>query len=200
MPAPASLSTLQSGLSSKTATFNNVYQYTSNPDLIADTKHQQEDLMPNTYSGTYMRSDDVFYPSSLWNQNELTLQSVTAGACFQQLDSNDRTPIIEKVPQSSPSSPSSSLSSSSSSLFFESNCVRPLSNREFPLTTSSVQQRDKMDGSLVGVSAYGTSTDAKTTRIWQKSMQIVPPVTALKWVLNRNSPDEGYQEGCGTDV
>ncbi|XP_050315703.1 leucine-rich repeat neuronal protein 2 [Anthonomus grandis grandis] len=39
-------------------------------------------------------------------------------------------------------------------------------------------------------------------RVWQKgAVPVLPPVTALKRVLNsRNSPDEGYQEGCGTDV
>ncbi|KAE8747225.1 hypothetical protein FOCC_FOCC006092 [Frankliniella occidentalis] len=44
--------------------------------------------------------------------------------------------------------------------------------------------------------------NAKTLRVWQRGVPVLPPVTALKRVLssNRNSPDEGYQEGCGTDV
>lgn len=41
---------------------------------------------------------------------------------------------------------------------------------------------------------------AKTLRVWQRGVPVLPPVNALKRVLNRNSPDEGYQEGCGTDV
>lgn len=46
-------------------------------------------------------------------------------------------------------------------------------------------------------------SNAKTLRVWQKGgVPVLPPVTALKRALtsSRNSPDEGYQEGCGTDV
>ncbi|XP_031843582.1 leucine-rich repeat, immunoglobulin-like domain and transmembrane domain-containing protein 2 [Nomia melanderi] len=43
---------------------------------------------------------------------------------------------------------------------------------------------------------------AKQIRVWQKGMPVLPPVSALKRVLGstRSSPDEGYQEGTGTDV
>ncbi|XP_055685569.1 leucine-rich repeat-containing protein 24 [Lutzomyia longipalpis] len=51
---------------------------------------------------------------------------------------------------------------------------------------------------------HGMPTNAKTIRVWQRGgVPVLPPVTAaLKRALtsNRNSPDEGYQEGCGTDV
>ena len=49
----------------------------------------------------------------------------------------------------------------------------------------------------------GMPTNAKTLRVWQRGgVPVLPPVTALKRALtsSRNSPDEGYQEGCGTDV
>ncbi|XP_062124822.1 uncharacterized protein LOC133837921 [Drosophila sulfurigaster albostrigata] len=50
----------------------------------------------------------------------------------------------------------------------------------------------------------GQPVNAKTIRVWQKGgVPVLPPVTALKRALissSRNSPDEGYQEGCGTDV
>jgi kekkon-1 len=49
----------------------------------------------------------------------------------------------------------------------------------------------------------GIPMNAKTLRVWQKGgVPVLPPVTALKRALtnSRNSPDEGYQEGCGTDV
>lgn len=49
----------------------------------------------------------------------------------------------------------------------------------------------------------GAPINAKTLRVWQKGgVPVLPPVTALKRALSnsRNSPDEGYQEGCGTDV
>ncbi|KAH8377680.1 hypothetical protein KR093_006631, partial [Drosophila rubida] len=49
----------------------------------------------------------------------------------------------------------------------------------------------------------GQPVNAKTIRVWQKGgVPVLPPVTALKRALissSRNSPDEGYQEGCGTD-
>lgn len=44
---------------------------------------------------------------------------------------------------------------------------------------------------------------AKQMRVWQRSgVPVLPPVSALKRVLGstRSSPDEGYQEGTGTDV
>ncbi|XP_034190144.1 leucine-rich repeat, immunoglobulin-like domain and transmembrane domain-containing protein 2 [Osmia lignaria lignaria] len=43
---------------------------------------------------------------------------------------------------------------------------------------------------------------AKQIRVWQKGAPVLPPVSALKRVLGstRSSPDEGYQEGTGTDV
>ncbi|XP_049789433.1 leucine-rich repeat-containing protein 24 [Schistocerca nitens] len=43
-------------------------------------------------------------------------------------------------------------------------------------------------------------TKAAAQRVWQRGVPVLPPVTALKRVLSRNSPDEGYQEGPGTDV
>ncbi|XP_075226064.1 leucine-rich repeat, immunoglobulin-like domain-containing kekkon 1 protein [Lycorma delicatula] len=51
-----------------------------------------------------------------------------------------------------------------------------------------------------GVSPQPPHPSAKTLRVWQRGVPVLPPVTALKRVLSRNSPDEGYQEGCGTDV
>lgn len=39
---------------------------------------------------------------------------------------------------------------------------------------------------------------ARTLRVWQRGVPVLPPVSALKRVLVRSSPDEGYQEG--TDV
>lgn len=54
-----------------------------------------------------------------------------------------------------------------------------------------------------GAGGMGIPLNAKTMRVWQKGgVPVLPPVTALKRALtnSRNSPDEGYQEGCGTDV
>lgn len=49
----------------------------------------------------------------------------------------------------------------------------------------------------------GVASNTKVLRVWQRGgVPVLPPVTALKRALtsSRNSPDEGYQEGCGTDV
>lgn len=46
----------------------------------------------------------------------------------------------------------------------------------------------------------GSHPSAKTLRVWQRGVPVLPPVNALKRVLSRGSPDEGYQEGSGTDV
>ncbi|XP_034474757.1 uncharacterized protein LOC117781969 [Drosophila innubila] len=58
--------------------------------------------------------------------------------------------------------------------------------------------------SSCSILANGQPVNAKTIRVWQKGgVPVLPPVTALKRALissSRNSPDEGYQEGCGTDV
>jgi len=41
---------------------------------------------------------------------------------------------------------------------------------------------------------------AASLRVWKHGVQVMPPLSALKRALNKGSPDEGYQEGCGTEV
>ncbi|XP_013098630.2 uncharacterized protein LOC106081300 [Stomoxys calcitrans] len=70
------------------------------------------------------------------------------------------------------------------------------------LEASSSSRTSPIHTSLAPNSA---SINAKTIRVWQKGgVPVLPPVTAIKRAListtSRNSPDEGYQEGCGTDV
>lgn len=68
------------------------------------------------------------------------------------------------------------------------------------------EQRSVVGGGSHNNNPMNNSTppmNAKTLRVWQKGgVPVLPPVTALKRALtnSRNSPDEGYQEGCGTDV
>ncbi|XP_025420040.1 leucine-rich repeat-containing protein 24-like [Sipha flava] len=52
------------------------------------------------------------------------------------------------------------------------------------------------------VTATTTVVDPKAAslRVWKHGVQVMPPLSALKRALNKGSPDEGYQEGCGTDV
>lgn len=58
----------------------------------------------------------------------------------------------------------------------------------------------EMLASMASVEAFPPG--AKQMRVWQKGVPVLPPVSALKRVLGstRSSPDEGYQEGTGTDV
>lgn len=44
------------------------------------------------------------------------------------------------------------------------------------------------------------SAKAASLRVWKHGVQVMPPLSALKRALNKGSPDEGYQEGCGTEV
>lgn len=77
--------------------------------------------------------------------------------------------------------------------------------------------RDNCRGASLQVGSYTSSKEtlavvaptveqfppgAKQMRVWQKGVPVLPPVSALKRVLGstRSSPDEGYQEGTGTDV
>jgi kekkon-1 len=74
-----------------------------------------------------------------------------------------------------------------------------------PLVPGAEQQphhQQKMHNTLPPTH-FSNTLNAKTMRVWQKGgVPVLPPVTALKRALtnSRNSPDEGYQEGCGTDV
>lgn len=70
-------------------------------------------------------------------------------------------------------------------------------------TTTTTNSSGTGVGVGVGMGMNGIPMNAKTLRVWQKGgVPVLPPVTALKRALtnSRNSPDEGYQEGCGTDV
>ncbi|XKL63146.1 hypothetical protein PGB90_005510 [Kerria lacca] len=162
---------------------------TSNPDLIADTRYQDSDALQKA-TGEYIRGvNDIFYPSSLWNQKDI--QSIFAegsnygssinGGIIDFRDTNDKTPIIEEV-------------SFYNNLHDAAIHQRIPKNCEFPTTSSPAESPCSIPTSTL------SHPNAKTIRVWQKGVQVLPPVTALKRVLNRSSPDEGYQEGCGTDV
>ena len=76
-----------------------------------------------------------------------------------------------------------------------------------PIVPGAEQQQHHFSKFNNGISPTiangGIPMNAKTLRVWQKGVPVLPPVTALKRALtnSRNSPDEGYQEGCGgTDV
>ncbi|XP_017047299.2 uncharacterized protein LOC108092275 [Drosophila ficusphila] len=81
------------------------------------------------------------------------------------------------------------------------------SSRSSPTPAAVVnhgQSANPSTSSSCSILPNGQPINAKTIRVWQKGgVPVLPPVTALKRALissSRNSPDEGYQEGCGTDV
>lgn len=50
------------------------------------------------------------------------------------------------------------------------------------------------------VTVAAVDPKAASLRVWKHGVQVMPPLSALKRALNKGSPDEGYQEGCGTEV
>uniref|UniRef100_W8BNE8 Uncharacterized protein n=1 Tax=Ceratitis capitata TaxID=7213 RepID=W8BNE8_CERCA len=73
-----------------------------------------------------------------------------------------------------------------------------------PATVATAVTQNGTGQAHTSILPNGQPVNAKTIRVWQKGgVPVLPPVTALKRALtsnSRNSPDEGYQEGCGTDV
>lgn len=146
----------------------------SNPDLINDTRRPDEDeasLQQRPSSGEYSRANDSLYPSGVWDGGIQRSSSTNFG-----YDSNDKTPIID-------------------GMSVEEDYSRALEGypADYGLPI--------LPAASPGVSPTNPPhPSAKTLRVWQRGVPVLPPVTALKRVLTRNSPDEGYQEGCGTDV
>ncbi|XP_012525484.2 leucine-rich repeat, immunoglobulin-like domain and transmembrane domain-containing protein 2 [Monomorium pharaonis] len=68
--------------------------------------------------------------------------------------------------------------------------------------TTNVYPSSKEQLAMVAPVVEQFPPGAKQMRVWQKGVPVLPPVSALKRVLGstRSSPDEGYQEGTGTDV
>lgn len=165
----------------------------NNPDLINDTKaFEVETSFPNELgysvevldrpgSGEYSRNVDSLYPSGLWEHDES--EASYSRLANPALQYDDKTPIMEGT----------SAVGSEESLHYKNFTGYP-SDYGLPIMD---QQK------VVPASQVNLPTSAKTLRVWQKGgVPVLPPVTALKRALNhnRNSPDEGYQEGCGTDV
>lgn len=165
----------------------------NNPDLINDMRQSgSTEMLSSTAgvveldvdrrgSGEYSRNADSLYPSSLWESDSYSSQRVANNNPAFIYD--DKIPIIEGTSATSDST------------------------EEISIYKNKVNGYPQDYGLPVPLSEMATQvslpTTAKTLRVWQKgAVPVLPPVTALKRALssNRNSPDEGYQEGCGTDV
>lgn len=171
----------------------------NNPDLINDTKvmgsdemipvavattNETSDDLERPGSGEYNRNVDSLYPSGLWEND--TLRNLTG----YQYD--DKTPIMGdglSVGGSAEELSYRLAQGTNRVVGYPSDYGLPITMAEPPVASAANQ--------------VPLPANAKTLRVWQKGgVPVLPPVTALKRALshNRNSPDEGYQEGCGTDV
>lgn len=177
----------------------------NNPDLINDTKvlgsgelaplpGEPAPVLPRPGSGEYSREAcDSLYPSGLWEQSALRDASSemylgrVGNVANQGYHYDDKTPIIGN----------GSVDGSQEELGYAS--------RTFPRTHAAHNGYPPDYGlpMMSSVDQKNPQQPAKTLRVWQRSgVPVLPPVTALKRALanSRSSPDEGYQEGCGTDV
>ncbi|XP_056636882.1 leucine-rich repeat-containing protein 4 [Diorhabda sublineata] len=162
----------------------------NNPDLINDTKSGElpasTESLDRPMSGEYSRNPDSLYPSGLWSGE-------TIPAILSSFQYNDKTPIMHD---------GTSTGGSVEELNFR---LAQGTNRlaSYPSDYGLPIVENKTENVSIPASQVNLPVNAKTLRVWQKgAVPVLPPVTALKRVLtnNRNSPDEGYQEGCGTDV
>lgn len=72
----------------------------------------------------------------------------------------------------------------------------PIVEKSPPLPPLPAQQTACRETTVVAA----MDPKAASLRVWKHGVQVMPPLSALKRALNKGSPDEGYQEGCGTDV
>lgn len=160
----------------------------NDPDLINDTRPESA-ARPG--SGDYAREgSDSLYPSGLWDQMKREQASNLARAVSSALPAyyTDRTPIMESCSVEG----SQEELGYSSRTFPRSHAVAAASS----IATSSASEAPYPPD--YGLPVHG----ARTLRVWQRAPPVLPPVSALKRALtnSRHSPDEGYQEGCATDV
>lgn len=177
----------------------------NNPDLINDTKipgdekQAEEGYTVETIdrpgSGEYSRNADSLYPSGLWEHNESDMYSRHLSATNPGFHYDDKTPIIGE---------GLSVGGSEEELTYRPSQGIGGYPADYGLPIVDAKTETLMSAAgTTGPPAAAGQVNAKTLRVWQKgAVPVLPPVTALKRALthSRNSPDEGYQEGCGTDV
>lgn len=147
-------------------------------------------------SGEYSRNgSESLYPSMLWegsSSSDLYLRRVGSS----NLTYDDKTPIIGDG-TSAGGSEDESTDYCSKSLPRSHHSMAHV-NPGYPPDYGLPIMEDRPKQEMVPPPA-----NAKTLRVWQRGgVPVLPPVSALKraFTSSRNSPDEGYQEGCGTDV
>lgn len=150
----------------------------SNPDLIADAPEQTTPTAVANHLHNHHHQPQQQQPhpparrSGSGEYRRTADDSLYSPGFWTHSDvvANDRTPIIEKSPPLPP----------------------------LPGQTAVGNGKDTSVAAAVVVTAVDPK--AASLRVWKHGVQVMPPLSALKRALNKGSPDEGYQEGCGTDV
>lgn len=182
------------------------------------------ETIPRPGSGEYSRAGcDSLYPSGLWEQSPNspgTAQkdpfTTMAQDLFLKRAASTTLPGLsysEKAPIFSSTHISNLDDETSSAEFMSRTFPRTAVSHQLVATANSGGYPSDYGLPIVAGAEHHKSRDvlpppgmpnnAKTLRVWQRGgVPVLPPVTALKRALSssRNSPDEGYQEGCGTDV
>ena len=187
---------------------------------VVDESGAPIELRPG--SGEYSRATgcDSLYPSGLWEQSQQSSldhspdlfirRTTSTSAAGFGFDTSDKTPIIgDGASLGGVSTEDEEYSCRTLPRSFHHHHGGYPPDYGLPITPTRMDQKLREVGvvqhspsSPSPPSATGAPPNAKTLRVWQRGVPVLPPVTALKRVLSssRNSPDEGYQEGCGTDV
>ncbi|KAL6961656.1 Leucine rich repeat C-terminal domain, partial [Sarracenia purpurea var. burkii] len=184
--AAAFESTISSSAAAAAAASGGAYRHTqtSNPDLIADTRYQDGIEAQHVAGGRYTRANDILYPSSLWNQNDIQqFFAKSSSASEFRFDTDDKTPIIEQVSSSPSFYENTNVAATAGSADKQRTTHKDCN--QFPTTSSPPDS-----GSVPAGFNHPHPPNAKTIRVWQKGVQVLPPVTTLKRVLIRASPDE----------
>lgn len=147
-----------------------------NPDLIRDTRRgSAEDLTPYGAGGDYV--------AGVGRMELADDRKILYSSCLW--DSNN------------PTTRDTTVANNGCRDACRDNC-----NRGNTLQVNSYTSSKETLSAVVAPTAEQFPPGAKQMRVWQKGIPVLPPVSALKRVLGstRSSPDEGYQEGTGTDV
>lgn len=155
------------------------------PDLINDTR---PDSSVRPGSGEYAReTSDSLYPSGIWDQMKVNQAGNLSRAVSSAIPPyyNDKTPIIENC----------SVNGSQEELGYMS--------RTFPRSHALAATNMAVSADSSYPPDYGLPVGgARTLRVWQRAPPVLPPVSALKRVLTITRPctEDGFQDGCATDV
>ncbi|XP_058806263.1 leucine-rich repeat-containing protein 24-like [Phymastichus coffea] len=154
-------------------------QLIDNPDLIRDTR-----------GGS---GDELLLPPPPPPSSATYLQAASAAAAALDVTATYGSRLVDMEPEAGKLLYSECLS-------WEQQVCRPSVSQQPTTTPTPTPAHQSAAAAAAQLQEFPPG--AKQIRVWQKGVPVLPPVSALKRVLGstRSSPDEGYQEGTGTDV